>query len=589
MRHQPPSSSNSSVSVNCGASTREESGASSWVTHQDANTVSATSCSGVGSQPAIGKPAIVSFSRSALLVLCALALCALTVWEGIRVGADRTLPGALARHVNGLAVAISCLSYGHCHGYTSLRSVDQALYDGGLNYSQAAEPAHYVHFLHDASFINQALQRAASIPEPGTAVNSMGPHEKGLAFFYTLSMVVFGIQLSSLFYGFMLVFFITVVLFAVAFSRDLLAMASLVAACSAMYLTVPVVQGLSPDVNAVHSSRYLPLLGIVPVLHLLLLFERGKIGPLQVVIAAGQASILFFVMFSRLSGVWMVAGLALWIATRIALSMIRNDRRSARTMAYRAIVPGALVGFVAAALVFYPKLALDPQYLKQDETEYRTFWHHLLVAANFNPARPEVAGVPVEDPEFGRIPGYGDLIAYLLFEKEIARRGENLSQYLLDDEAGWPQRTSHRRFDYKWGLYEGVVKSVFLRLVAEHPLYVLESIFFYEPLAIVQEFFTGQFVPPAGALLIVAAAVTICALALSGQINLAGTTALAWAALMFFAMSLVPALASGVMPLRLVEPAFLLYGGASLLGAMFLSRLILAAIGRSRRKCPVPT
>src|SRR6266540_4562220 len=130
----------------------------------------------------------VSVLRSGLLVLCALVLSALTVWEGIRTGADRTLPGALARHVNGLAVAISCLSYGHCHGYTSLRSVDQALYDGGLNYSKAGLPSQYVGLLHDAELINQALERAASIPVPGTAVNSMGPHEKGLALFYTVSM-----------------------------------------------------------------------------------------------------------------------------------------------------------------------------------------------------------------------------------------------------------------------------------------------------------------------------------------------------------------------------------------------------------------
>jgi len=507
----------------------------------------------------------------------------------VRTGADRTLPGALARHLNGLAVAISCLSYSHCHGYTSLRSVDQALYDAGLNYSNiGGEPSRYIAALHDASFINQALQRAASIPNPGTAVNSMGPHEKGLAFFYALSMAVFGIQLSSLFYGFMLVFFVTVGLFAVAFYRDHLALASLVAACCAMYLIVPVLQELDPDVNAVHGSRYLPLLGIVPVLHLFMLFERGKMKPLQVVTAAAQAGILFFVMFSRLSGLWMVVGLGLWVVARVAVSMLRNDRHTARTMAHQAIVPGALVGFVLAALVLYPKFALDPQYLKQDETEYRTFWHHLLVAANFNPARPEVAGVPVEDPEFGQIPGYGDLIAYLLFEKEIARRGENLSPYLLDDEAGWPQRTTHRRFDYKWGLYEGVVKSVFLRLVAEHPLYVLESIFFYEPLAIVKEFFTGQFVPPASALLVVAAAIMICALALLGPVNLAGAAALAWAALMFFAMSLLPALASGVMPLRLVEPAFLLYAGTSLLGVLILRRLILAAIGRLRRRRSVP-
>jgi hypothetical protein len=154
-----------------------------------------------------------------------------------------------------------------------------------------------------------------------------------------------------------------------------------------MYLIVPVVQGLSPDVNAVHSSRYLPLLGMVPVLHLLMLFERGKTrSPLQILIAAVQAVVLFFVMFSRLSGVWMMAGLALWIVGRIMISMLRNGRGSVRTLVHRGIVPSALVGLVLASLVLYPRFALDPQYLKQDETEYRTFWHHLLMAANFNPA-----------------------------------------------------------------------------------------------------------------------------------------------------------------------------------------------------------
>jgi hypothetical protein len=121
------------------------------------------------------------------------------------------------------------------------------------------------------------------------------------------------------------------------------------------------------------------------------------------------------------------------------------------------------------------------------------------------------------------------------------------------------QRTTDRRYDYKWGSYESVVKSIFLRLVAEHPVYVLQSIFFYEPLAIVSELFTGQFVPPLGALIIVFAASAICAFVLLGRLDLSGSVPLALAALMFFAMSLLPALASGVMPLRLVEPAFLLY------------------------------
>jgi len=509
-------------------------------------------------------------SRSAVLVLCAAALCALTVWEGVRVGADRTLSGALARHVNGLAIAVSCLAHGHCRGFTSLRSVNKALFDEGLNYhrSQMAD------ICHDADLINKALAQAASIPDAGTAIESMGPHEKGLALFYELSMAVFGIKLSSLFYGFMLVFAVTVGLFAVAFYRDRLVLATLVAACSAMYLIVPVVQDLAPDINTIHGSRYLPLLGIVPVLHLLMFFERGTIRFLQIVIAASQAFVLFFVMFSRLSGVWMVAGLALWIASRVAVSMIRKPR-GARMMASRAIVPGTLVSFVLAALIVFPKFALDPQYLKQDETEYRTFWHHLLVAANFNPARQEVVGVSSD------LQGVDDMIAYLLFEREIASRGEDLSQYLIDDETNWPQRTTHRRFDYKWGLYDGVVKDVFLRLVAEHPVYVLQSVFFYEPLAIVTQFFSGQFVPPAGALVVVAVATAICAFALGGA-DVAGSAALAWAALMFFAMSFLPGLASGVMPLRLVEFAFLVYAGSSLLVALFLRRVIRAAVGQPK-------
>jgi hypothetical protein len=474
-----------------------------------------------------------------------------------------------------LAVAISCLSHGHCHGYTSLRSVDQALYDAGLNYGNYIRVG--TNLFRDAKLINRALQQAASIPDPGTAVNSMGPHEKGLALFYTLSMGIFGIKLSSLFYGFMLVFFASVGLFALAFYRDHLALANLVAVCCAMYLIVPVIQGLSPDVNAVHGSRYLPLLGVVPILHLLMLFEHAEIRLLQVVTAAGQAVVLFFVMFSRLSGVWMVIALGLWIAGRTVVAMTRRDRRSAQTMAFRASLPGAFIGLVLAALIVYPKFALDPQYLKQDETEYRTFWHHLLVAAHFNPERSKVAGVPAY------FPGYADQIAYELFEKEIARRGESLSQYLMDDEAGWRQRTTDRKYDYKWGMYEDLVKTIFLRLIAEHPLYVLRSVFFYEPVAIAQELFTGQFVPSAGGVAVVATATVICALLLFGSLKVAGSAALAWAGLLFLTMSFLPALASGVMPLRLVETAFLLYAGASLLGAMFLSRLIRAAIGQFRR------
>jgi hypothetical protein len=38
-----------------------------------------------------------------------------------------------------------------------------------------------------------------------------------------------------------------------------------------------------------------------------------------------------------------------------------------------------------------------------------------------------------------------------------------------------PRRTTDR---HKWGVYEAVVKGIFLNLVAEHPLYAMKSPFF---------------------------------------------------------------------------------------------------------------
>src|SRR5262249_29726654 len=113
---------------------------------------------------------------------------------------------------------------------------------------------------------------------------------------------------------------------------------------------------------------------------------------------------------------------------------------------------------------------------------------------------------------------------------------------------------------------------------ADHPFYVLKSIFFYEPLAIIQELFTGQFVPPASAIAIVLIATSLCALLLFGSLDAAGSCVLVWAAMMFFAMSLLPALALVVMPLLLVDPAFLLYAVLSLMGLFFLARLVIMAV-----------
>lgn len=511
--------------------------------------------------------------RSAVLGMLALLLCGLCVKEGISVGANRVLPGALTRHTSALAVAVSCLAYGHCSGFTSFQAVDKVFYDAGLNYANLMNGSD---IYHDAPMINHALRDASNLADPGTAVTSMGPHEKGLAIVYLISLAIFGINLSSLFYGFMFLFAVTVAVFALGFRRDLLAMLSLVAACCAMYLIIPVVQNLSPDVNSVHGSRYLPLLAIVPTMYIVFLFERPHKDLTQKMLAGVQAVLLFIVLFARLSGAWMLIASALWIVGRISASYFYSH--DFRRILSAAALPGFLIGTVAIGLIVVPRLALDSDYLSKDQTEYRTFWHHLVVAANFNPRHAEITGLASDAP-------YDDLVAYRLFEQEVARRGEDISSYLMDDEANWPERTTHRKYDYKWGLYEQVAKTIFIRQLSEHPGYVLSSFFFYEPMAIVTQFFSGSFVPTIRSVAVVAAFSLVAGIVLVGT-TLGGSAVLASAALLFFMMSLLPAEASGVMPLRLVEAAFLFYAAlaiAEMLTVKMLIELALRAIAKMRR------
>jgi hypothetical protein len=133
----------------------------------------------------------------------------------------------------------------------------------------------------------------------------------------------------------------------------------------------------------------------------------------------------------------------------------------------------------------------------------------------------------------------------------------------MEDEENWPQRTTHRKYDYKWGLYEEVAKTIFIRQLSEHPFYVLSSFFFYEPVAVATQFFSGLFVPSGGSVAVAFIFSLAAGVALVGVV-VGGPPILVVAGLMFFAMSLLPAEASGVMPLRLVEPAFLLYSALAL-------------------------
>jgi hypothetical protein len=362
----------------------------------------------------------------------------------------------------------------------------------------------------------------------------------------------------------------------------------MLALCLSMVVSVQAIQVLEPDFNAIHSSRFLPLLSVIPVLHLLLAaLYREPLRPLSLGLAAVQICIIDLAIFSRSSGFWLVIAFGVVLGGRLLLDWAR--RRAANSPLEVPRVrwwPAGCLGLGLALLWAHTTYGLDPHYYGEEGKTTRTSWQHFLIAAHYNPHRTRQFGIPAD------FPLYGDVVAYHLFEEEVQRRGESLESYLHPDESTWALRATDRRHDYCWNKFDLVVRDIFLRLLREHPFYVLTSVLKFEPIAAVEQLFGfespataehEQIGPPSSRLffsrallfdwklLLPLVAGTLLALRELAAVRLAP---LAFVLAPVFLVSLVPALASGVMTLRLVEPAFVLVAALYFVAACLLARAL---------------
>jgi hypothetical protein len=499
------------------------------------------------------------------------------------------LPGALARHRDAMAIAISMLRFG-TGGYASVAEITETLDREGMSYGHCKLG---LQVFDNEALLNRALRTAAhvAVEDPGR-LYFMDAHEKGLSLYYLLCFALFGIRIQSLFYGFVFIMAVSVLAFIGQFRARPSAMVGLLALCLSMVVSVRVIQVLEPDVNAIHSSRYLPLLNVIPVLHLLLAaLYREPLRPLSVGLAAVQVCIIDLVLFSRSSGFWLIIAFAMVLGGGWLLGLARRRFANTAVEAPRWWPAGCLAAGLAL-LSAHTTYGLHPHYYGDEGKSTRTSWHHFLVAAHYNAERTALFGVPAN------FPFYGDEVCYFLFEEELKRRGEPLESYLHPDADTWPLRTTDRRYDYCWNKYDTVVRDLFFRLLREQPLYVLTSVLQNEPLAVLEQLFghetrataqheqigprnSRQFFNRALVLdwKLVLLLVTGTVLARRELVRVR-LKPLALAGTVACLVSFLPALASGVMPLRLVEPAFLLVAALYFLGACLLAHALTALTRR---------
>jgi hypothetical protein len=326
---------------------------------------------------------------------------------------------------------------------------------------------------------------------------------------------------------------LTSLLFAIAYFRDNLAVATLTLLITALFIesSSSIFSELLPSFAA---NRFLSTLALVPLLHLLYAaLRRRPLGWSEVFMSSVQALFLAFAISARSSAQWCVIA---FIASLFAVVLLRRFE-----MAHRAVLAvqrkgfvqrlaaipyigrvgaiGLLVLTVTTAVGLVRNAQIDERYFWEDNLPHHLFWHSAYIALTFNPAWPAYRPFP-------DVPVSGDAAGFKVFEHRMQERGQTSSSMTHEIYSNYYLRAR---------VYESVIRDEYLNFVVANPQYAVKLFTYYKPKEILNVLATlvGPIAIASGALALVSLACMIALLAWpingpSSRIELAITFGLVW-------------------------------------------------------------
>jgi len=414
--------------------------------------------------------------RATVLAAITVVVLALTFFEAVSANLDTVMPGPMSRHRDSIAVAITYAKYGVWDGYGSYKAVVRTLRESGLSVHQedtnSVGAGHYFDVMTDPAKVEAALDKASNLADPASEGMFYMQDEKGMGLLYLFAFTLFGVGVTSWFKLYMLLFSTSVLLAVWSFRREPAAL-SLILFTVCLHLVMTLLLPSTPklDINIINGNRFLGIFGLVPLFHLTLC-ALYRVRPTFATVFPALVQIAFLVLIvnARSSAVWLfIAALALVVAAVVWAALTR------RWAARPAVWPALVVVAGIAAISLHNQTVLNDWFSNPQGQQGHVFWHSLLTALHNNPERTERYGIPAA------MPAYDDQVSYILFNREIERRGEQLSDYLVGD-ADWIYRTSAPELDFRWDAYDQVLRDVFLKTVAADPGYAARSFLLQQPL-----------------------------------------------------------------------------------------------------------
>ena len=209
-----------------------------------------------------------------------------------------------AVHQLAISAAISRLKYG-LPGYLGYETVFKAL-DQSFDH---IVDSYYPVVGNLNPYITNALN-LKTVARDGT--HTLSSHiTPGLVDYYSLSFLLFGYQFQSLLYFYFLLLAIQSLIFFVQFRDADHISAMLILFLVAHYMTLTALRFPSNQLDAPNNYRFLPVLAILPMLHLCLLsLYQRKVNTPVVLGAVAQALLLAFIIQCRSAAYWVLVPIA---------------------------------------------------------------------------------------------------------------------------------------------------------------------------------------------------------------------------------------------------------------------------------------
>ena len=361
--------------------------------------------------------------------------------------------------------------------------------------------------------ITNAL-KLQNVPHDG--IHTLKSHiTPGLVDYYSLSFILFGYQFQSLLYFYFLLLAIQSLIFFVQFRHTDNINAILILFLIAHYMTLTALRFPSSQLDAPNNYRFLPVLAIMPMLHicLLSLYQR-KVNTPVVMGAVAQALLLAFIIHSRSTAYWVLVPIAcvaawpLYLQARTRKSSVLAITNAPPASHWRVFSfatswwPVLLVFTMTFSMRSFYHSQLAPVYFEDPSAAGHPFWHNVFIGLALHPdIRLEYTGMVAADISghsekensivsklksfyfrYGNEGHMSDQWSFVAVTKRYAVLGKDPKSIF-----GATARINKDVVAFDWGeaqasVYDREVGKLVWEVVLKHPGVVLEQVFVAKPI-----------------------------------------------------------------------------------------------------------